>query len=78
MSDADDIKVNEHVATAELPPQSIEEFEAHTKKTHAIYGQFFKTFNDSVLFSMLPLKNQDRAAFIKRALEIEQENTSSR
>lgn len=78
MSDAEDEKVSEAVVNAELPPQSIEEFEAHTKKMHQLYGQYFKTYEDCVFFSMLPLASKSRAAFVQRALEFERENVSER
>lgn len=71
-----DTPIDARIHTVELPPQSKEEVEAQGDK---LWRQFpcFKTKEDAMYFSMLPLSRQDSVAVLTKAMEIERENRSN-
>ena len=67
-----DAPLNARIHTVDLPPQSKEEVEAQCDK---LWRRFpcFKTKEDAMYFSMLPLSRQDSVAVLAKAMEIEKQ-----
>lgn len=67
-----DTPINARIHTVDLPHESKEEIEAKGEK---LWRQFpcFKTKEDAMYFSMLPLNRQDSMAVLTKAMEIERE-----
>lgn len=58
-------EVNEKVAQAELPPQTIEECDKYNNMFFTKYGDAFKTAKDAEYFAMLPLSHKQRVALLR-------------
>ena len=67
-----DTPIDARIHTVDLPFESKEEIEAKGEK---LWRQFpcFKTKEDAMYFSMLPLSHQDSIAVLTKAMEIERE-----
>lgn len=67
-----DTPIDARIHTVDLPPENHEEIQAKGEK---LWRQFpcFKTKEDAMYFSMLPLSRQDSVAVLTKAMEIERE-----
>jgi len=68
-----DTPINARIHTVEIPPQTEEEANDHGEK---LWRQFpcFKTKEDAMYFSMLPLSPTDSVRVLTRAMELEGQN----
>ena len=64
-------EVNERVAKAKVPQETIEGIEKEFDAAFVRYGNYFASREDSDLFAMLPLSNKQRAEVLNRAYELE-------
>jgi len=67
-------EVNESVAKARLPPETIESAEKELDAMYLLHGHHFASREDSDFFAMLPLSKQQRLDVIQRARQIERES----
>jgi hypothetical protein len=67
-----DTPIDARIHTAELPPQTEKEVEDYCDKMWRQYP-CFKTKEDAMYFSMLPLSRTDSTLVLKRAMEIEKQ-----
>ena len=65
--------INERVANAEVPPDSISEYCMRRDHYVARYGHLFKTAADCEDFHMLPLSKKQKDHVLRRALELNRE-----
>ena len=68
-----DTPIDARIHTVELPPQSEKEVDEYGEKLWRQYT-CFKTKEDAMYFSMLPLSRKDSAMVLTRAMEIERQN----
>ena len=67
-----DTPIDARIHTVDLPPETKDEVEAKGEK---LWKQFpcFKTKEDAMYFSMLPLDRKDSVMVLQKAIEIERE-----
>lgn len=68
-----DTPINARIHTVELPPQTEKEVDEYADKLWRTYT-CFKTKEDAMYFSMLPLSRTDSALVLAKAMDIEKQN----
>lgn len=72
-----DTPIDARIHTVEIPPQSKDEVEAQGEK---LWRNFpcFKTKEDALYFSMLPLSRKDSVMVLQKAIEFEKQELEER
>jgi len=64
-------EINPCIADAQLPPETMQEFEQRVERTFKKYGHLTKSHEDCTYLAMLPLSDRQQKEVVEQALMFE-------